>query len=112
MNALRLQTKALPVVRIGIVGLGERGLQAVKRLNHVKGVCLSALCDLHIHTDNIRSTIDNWLKQHPNLSPSPRMFTDYHHVCNDDNVDLVYAFHAEVSHFLYYFAENARFPAK
>lgn len=97
MKALRLHTEALPVVRIGVVGLGERGLQAVRRLCHVEGVRLTALCDLHIHADNIQAAIGVGTPyygvptaQHPHQSPAPRMFADYRHVCRDDGVDLVY----------------------
>ena len=90
MNALRLQTKALPVVNIGIVGLGERGLQAVRRLSHVKGACISALCDIHIHHDDIRQFIDNWVAQHDLQSSIPDLQSDYRLLCKDEHIDLIY----------------------
>jgi len=37
---------ALPVVRIGIIGLGDRGSGAVQRLSYIEGVEIKALCDL------------------------------------------------------------------
>lgn len=36
---------AIPVVRIGIIGLGDRGSEAVKRLIHIEGVEIKAICD-------------------------------------------------------------------
>ena len=36
---------ALPVVRIGIIGLGDRGSGAVTRLSKIEGVEIKALCD-------------------------------------------------------------------
>lgn len=37
---------ALPVVRIGLIGLGDRGRGAVERLTHIEGVEIKALCDI------------------------------------------------------------------
>ncbi len=36
----------IPVVRIGVIGLGDRGSEAVKRLSHIDGVEISAICDI------------------------------------------------------------------
>jgi hypothetical protein len=36
---------AIPVVRIGIIGLGDRGSDAVERLSYIDGVEIKALCD-------------------------------------------------------------------
>jgi predicted dehydrogenase len=36
---------ALPVVRVGIIGLGDRGSEAVDRLSVIEGVEIKALCD-------------------------------------------------------------------
>jgi len=36
---------ALPVVRVGIIGLGDRGSGAVQRLSYIEGVEIKALCD-------------------------------------------------------------------
>jgi hypothetical protein len=36
---------AVPVVRIGIIGLGDRGSGAVNRLSYIEGVEIKALCD-------------------------------------------------------------------
>jgi hypothetical protein len=36
---------ALPVVRVGVIGLGDRGSGAVERLSYIEGVEINALCD-------------------------------------------------------------------
>ena len=36
---------AIPVVRVGIIGLGDRGSDAVERLSYIDGVEIKALCD-------------------------------------------------------------------
>ena len=36
---------AIPVVRIGIIGIGDRGSDAVQRLSYIDGVEIKALCD-------------------------------------------------------------------
>ncbi len=36
----------IPVVRAGVIGLGDRGSEAVKRLSFIEGVEITALCDL------------------------------------------------------------------
>ncbi len=37
---------ALPVVRVGVIGLGDRGSGAVERLTNIEGIEVKALCDL------------------------------------------------------------------
>jgi hypothetical protein len=34
---------AIPVVRVGVIGLGDRGSEAVKRLSYIDGVEISAI---------------------------------------------------------------------
>jgi predicted dehydrogenase len=36
----------IPLVRIGVIGLGDRGSEAVKRLSFIDGVSISAICDI------------------------------------------------------------------
>jgi hypothetical protein len=36
----------IPVVRVGFIGLGDRGSEAVKRLSFIDGVEITALCDI------------------------------------------------------------------
>ena len=45
-NVLNLTCPAIPVVRIGFVGLGNRGILALERYMHLEGIEVKALCDL------------------------------------------------------------------
>ena len=45
-NVLGLTTEPLETVRVGVVGLGMRGGDAVERLTYVPGVVITALCDV------------------------------------------------------------------
>ena len=44
-NMSGYRAPALPVVRVGIIGLGDRGSGAVERLSFIEGVEIKALCD-------------------------------------------------------------------
>lgn len=43
----------LDVVRVGIIGIGNRGMGAVERLNQIEGVEIRALCDLREERVNL-----------------------------------------------------------
>ena len=45
-NVLHLTCPPIPVLRIGFVGLGNRGILALERYMHLEGVEVKALCDL------------------------------------------------------------------
>jgi len=45
-SVMGLKTKALPVIKVGVVGLGNRGPGAVDRLSIIEGVEIVAVCDL------------------------------------------------------------------
>lgn len=45
-DVLQLAVAPIPVVRIGFIGLGMRGPDAVNRMTHIDGVEVVALCDL------------------------------------------------------------------
>lgn len=89
-TVMGLRTAPMEKVRIGMIGLGMRGMGAVSRLLNVEGVEITALCDIipdrvkkaqQIVTDSGRpepagygETEDHWKK-----------------LCERDDVDLVYA---------------------
>lgn len=54
-NVLNLTCPAIPVVRIGFVGLGNRGILALERYMHLEGIEVKALCDLR--KENIERSI-------------------------------------------------------
>ncbi|MBO4315913.1 MAG: Gfo/Idh/MocA family oxidoreductase [Prevotella sp.] len=86
MNVFRLQTRAIPIVKVGIVGLGERGLQAVNRLSQLGGSYISAICD--ISEEKLSLTLQ--MLKNDNITPTPSCFTDYHQLCKQDGIDLIY----------------------
>jgi len=45
LNMSGYAAPAIPVVRIGIIGLGDRGSDAVQRLSYIDGLEIKALCD-------------------------------------------------------------------
>lgn len=45
-NVLHLTCPPIPVLRIGFVGLGNRGILAIERYMHLEGVEVKAICDL------------------------------------------------------------------
>ncbi|MBR5918697.1 MAG: glycosyl hydrolase, partial [Prevotella sp.] len=45
-SVFQLRTPPMSVVRIGIVGLGERGQKAVERLRSIEHAEIAALCDV------------------------------------------------------------------
>lgn len=69
-------------VRYGIVGVGKMGHAHAQRLNagKDKNAVLTAVCD-------ISEERRDWCKK--NLSPSVKIYTDYHDLISDENVDAV-----------------------
>ncbi|MGO3156429.1 MAG: Gfo/Idh/MocA family protein [Mesonia sp.] len=80
---------ALDTVRIGIVGIGDRGAGAVERMTFIDGVEITALCDKR------QAAVDGGQKilQEAGL-PKAAEFTNsetaFKEMCQSDLVDLVY----------------------
>jgi len=78
----------LDVVRIGFIGLGNRGPAAVERMSHIEGVEIKALCD--IRKERVEFVKDK-LKDRPHR---PVSYTDgeeaWKKLCERDDIDLVY----------------------
>jgi len=78
----------IETVRVGIVGLGMRGSEAVGRLSYIDGVEIVALCDKY--PDRIaaaQKTLETMQR------PKAREFTGdegWKALCEDKNIDLVY----------------------
>jgi predicted dehydrogenase len=47
-HVVGLTVDPIETVRVGIIGLGSRGSEAVQRLMNIEGVEIRALCDLHL----------------------------------------------------------------
>ena len=76
-------------VRIGLIGLGDRGTGAVKRLPHVEGAVIAALCDLYPDrvekAQDILQTRFNYKAAYEYSGPE-----GYKELCENDDIDLVY----------------------
>lgn len=78
----------LEVVRIGIVGLGQRGSGAVERLSYIDGVEITALCDKY--PDRVEAA-QKTLEKHKR--PRAKAYSGeegYKALCESNEVDLVY----------------------
>ena len=86
-SVLGLRCKALPTVRIGVVGLG-RGGGAVNRLSRMEGTEIVAICDLSKEKiANSQKTLSN------NKRKAAAEYSgeeDWKKMCERDDIDLVY----------------------
>ena len=79
----------LDVVRVGVIGLGQRGPGAVKRMTHIEGVEIVALCDVH---ENRVEKCQQMLEQQglPRAKSYSGTTEAWKAVCESADVDLVY----------------------
>ena len=88
-NVIGLTTEPLETVRIGVVGLGMRGSDAVVRLSYVPGAVVTALCDF------VPERVAASQKALADLGrPAAKEFTGsedaWKTLCEQDDVDVVY----------------------
>ena len=78
----------LDTVRIGFIGLGNRGPDAVKRMGHVEGVEIKALCD--IRPQKVNAVI----KSLEGSAHKPETYSgkeeEWKKLCERPDIDLVY----------------------
>ncbi|MCR5760247.1 MAG: Gfo/Idh/MocA family oxidoreductase [Bacteroidales bacterium] len=88
-DVLGLVTPALDTVRVGFVGLGMRGGDAVVRYTYVPGVKITALCD--VEPDRVEESQKDLEKRgFPAAAGYSGDLEAYKKLCEDPNVDLVY----------------------
>ena len=97
LPALGLRTSKLPVVRVGFVGLGMRGSDAVERWTHIPGIQVVALCDYEVQRANA-------CQQALEKASMPRAAVyhgekGYEELCARNDLDLVYIATDWVHHF-------------
>ncbi len=78
----------LETVRIGFIGLGNRGPDAVSRMSHIEGVAIKALCDIRPEKVNaVKKTLEA-------SAHHPEVYTDkedeWKKLCERPDIDLVY----------------------
>src|SRR6185312_16139480 len=78
----------LDVVRIGFIGLGNRGPAAVDRMRHIESVEIKALCDLRpAKADAVKKSLEATIH-------TPEVYTggedEWKKLCERADIDLVY----------------------
>ena len=87
-SVFQLRTAPLPLVRIGIVGLGERGQKAVERFLEIEHAEIAALCD--VSEERLQSVMQK-ITHHPSLNTHhPTPFPHHQDLCRCNDLDLVY----------------------
>lgn len=88
-DVLGLTTPKIETVRVGFIGLGQRGPAAVRRFTHIPGVEIVALCDLH--ADRVEKT--QKILESAGL-PAAAEYSgaeeSWKELCQRDDIDLVY----------------------
>ena len=87
-NVINLICPALPLVRIGFIGLGKRGILALERYMHIEGIEVKSLCDLRkVNVEHAEAILEKY--GHPKAK-------DYsgegmwRQMCECEDVDLIY----------------------
>ncbi len=78
----------LDVVRIGYVGLGNRGGAAVPRMNHIDGISINALCDIRQEKAEAAKESLKGSSHNPVLYFGKE--DAWKKLCERDDIDLVY----------------------
>lgn len=78
----------IPIVRIGIVGLGQRGSGAVERLSYIDGVEIVALCDKY--PDRVTSAQKTLEKAGRPKAKEYSGADGWKILCENNDLDLVY----------------------
>ena len=78
----------LGTVRVGFIGLGNRGPDAVARMNHIDGVDIKALCDIRPGKVNlVKKSLEGSIH-------SPAIYTgkeeEWKKLCERSDIDMVY----------------------
>jgi hypothetical protein len=79
---------ALETVRIGFIGLGNRGPGAVERMSHIEGVDIKALCDLRPErVTNAQKILEKTPHKPTTYSGNEN---EWKKLCESKDIDLVY----------------------
>lgn len=87
-DVLALACDPIPTVRVGFIGLGMRGIGAVKRFTYLEGVEIKALCDIE---SECVTRSQNILKG-KGIDPAQEYTAadSWKQVCERDDIDLIY----------------------
>lgn len=85
---LRLACPPLPIVRIGFIGLGNRGMATLRRYLVIDDIEIVALCDIAPkHLDEAQTLLTNDGRYTPQLYNTQ---DGWRQLCERDDIDLVY----------------------
>lgn len=85
---LRLACHPLPIVRIGFIGLGNRGMATLRRYLVIDDIEIVALCDIApAHLDEAQTLLTNDGRYTPQLYNTQEGWCQ---LCERDDIDLVY----------------------
>ena len=88
-NVLGLRTEPMETVRVGFVGLGMRGGDAVERFTYVPGAQITAICD--VEPKAVAKSREALAKRgFPAAAEYTGAEDAYKALCESDDVDLVY----------------------
>ena len=88
-DVLGLTVPAMDTVRVGFVGLGMRGSDAVARYTYVPGVKIVAICDVEAdRVDRSQKTLED--RGFPKAAEYSGSTEAYKELCERDDLDLVY----------------------
>lgn len=87
-HVLRLACEPIPTVRIGIVGLGNRGMRAARRYAFIRGARIAALADSHM--ENVDAAAEELKRK--GFSPARKYYgkEGWKNMCADGDIDLIY----------------------
>lgn len=87
-HVLQLKCPPIPVVKIGFIGLGNRGIATLKRYTIIKGAEIVALCDLREH--NLQTAREVLLSKN-NVAAREYTGTEgWKELCEDPCINLIY----------------------
>lgn len=87
-SVLGLRTAPLETVRVGFIGLGMRGPDAVERFTHLDGVQINALCDLY--PERVESAQQILVRRGRPEAAAYSGEEGWKQLCERDDIDLVY----------------------
>ena len=87
-HVLQLSCEPLPIVRIGFIGLGNRGMATLRRYLVIDGVEITALCDINpSHLADAASLLHVDGKHAPILLDAE---DGWKQICQRNDIDLIY----------------------
>ena len=88
-DVVGLACEPIETVRIGFIGLGARGTEAIRRFTYQKGIQIKALCDLHqFRVDSCQHMLNR--AGIPEATAYYGSENTWKQLCERDDIDLIY----------------------